>query len=156
MPAALPIGLPVILALSAPIDTDTAAAGDLVSAEVVKNVTRPESSGPGSGDVLIQAGATVRGRITRVEHHLLPKAYFLIAMSFNRVEVAGVPAPFAARLDPSPELMQDLGVDLAPQSAGWNNGTLLVATKKGRYLFPAGFQSKWSTLATPGLATPGR
>src|SRR5260221_1876971 len=59
--AALPIGLPVMLALSAPIDTDTSASGDLVSALVVKSVTRP-----GSSDVLIPEGATVRGRITRV------------------------------------------------------------------------------------------
>jgi hypothetical protein len=150
--AALPIGLPVTLALSAAVDTDTAAAGDLVSAEVVKSVSRPGSSEP-----LIPAGAIVRGRITRVEHHIFPRAYFLIAMSFNRLEVMGNPSPFAARLDPSTELVEELGVDLsgspATQGGGvafWNTGTFLFATNKSRYVLPAGYQSNWSTLATPG------
>ena len=40
---ALPIGLPVTLALVAPIDTATAAAGDPVAAKVVKPVRRPGS-----------------------------------------------------------------------------------------------------------------
>jgi hypothetical protein len=150
-PAALPIGLPVTLALSAAIDTDTAAAGDVVSAEVVGNVSRP-----GPSDILIPAGATVHGRITRVEHHVLPKAYFLIAMSFNRLEVSGSPAPFAARLDPKPNVAEELGADLSAAATtfsggtSWNTGTFLFITKNSRYVLPAGYQSTWSTLATPG------
>ena len=93
-PVALPIGLPVTLALAAPIDTDKAAAGDPVSATVVKPVRQPRST-----QALIPAGATVRGRLTRVERHLLPTPYFLIAMSFNRLELTGMSSPFAARLD---------------------------------------------------------
>jgi hypothetical protein len=144
--AALPIGLPVTLALSAAIDSATAAAGDLVSAEVVNSVSRP-----GSSDVLIPAGAIVHGRITRVEHHVFPEAYFLIALSFNRMEVDGSPSLFAARLEPSAELAEELGVDLAAQGGGFfNSGTFLFATKKSRYVLPAGYQSTWSTLATPG------
>ena len=140
---ALPIGLPVTLAFSTDIDSSTAATGDLVSAEVVKSVTRP-----GSGDVLIPAGAIVNGRITRVEHHVFPTAYFLISMSFNRMEAAGVPSLFAARLEPSAELAEELGVE---RSGGFlNSGTFLIASKKSRYVFPAGYQSTWSTLATPG------
>jgi hypothetical protein len=153
MPAALPIGLPVTLALSAAIDTDTAAAGDLVSAEVVQSVSRPGSGEPGSTQTLIPAGAIVHGRITRVEHHVFPKTFFLIAMSFNRLEVLGTPSPFAARFDPSAELTQELGVDLSVQGGGvvfWNTGTFLLATKKNRVVLPAGYQSTWSTLATPG------
>jgi hypothetical protein len=48
---ALPIGLPIVLALTAPIDTATAAAGDPVSAKVMKPVRRP-----GASDILIPAG----------------------------------------------------------------------------------------------------
>jgi hypothetical protein len=143
---ALPIGLPVTLAFTAPIDTDTAASGDLVSAEVVRNVSRA-----GSSDVLIPAGTIVHGRITRVEHHNLPRAYFLIGMSFNRFEVKGSPSLFGARLDPSPELAEELGADVSVQGGGFlNSGTFLLPTKKSRYVLPAGYQSTWSTLATPG------
>ncbi len=149
---ALPIGLPVTLALSVAIDTDTAAAGDLVSAQVVQSVSRP-----GPSEILIPAGAKVRGRITRVEHHIFPNAFFLITMSFNRLEAMGFSSPFAARLDPSPELARELGVDLSVSTslqgggvAFWNTGTFLLATKKSRYVLPAGYQLTWLTLATPG------
>src|SRR6185437_3405474 len=82
---ALPIGLPVRLALEAPVDTDNAAAGDPVSARVITAVRRP-----GTGAVLIPAGAIAHGRLTRVERHLQPKPYFLVAMSFNRLDWQGV------------------------------------------------------------------
>lgn len=59
-PVVLPAGLPVSLALAAPIDTDTAAAGDVVIEKVRKAVRVHRS-----GEVLIPEGATVRGRIIR-------------------------------------------------------------------------------------------
>ena len=51
---------------------------------MVKPVRRP-----GSAEELIPAGAVVYGRIRRVEHHLVAKPYFLIALAFNRVETGG-------------------------------------------------------------------
>jgi hypothetical protein len=142
---ALPIGLPVTLALEAPVDTDTAAAGDLVSARVVTAVRRPNS-----GIVLIAAGATVHGRLTRVEHHLGPKPYFLIAMSFNRLDWQGTSSPFGARSEAGEKLARDLGVNLAGPGGGfrfWDVGTFVFPTTKNRYVMPAGFESKWMTLA---------
>jgi hypothetical protein len=146
-PVALTIGLPLKLALDAPIDTDTAAAGDLVSAKVVKAVRRSGSSSP-----LIPAGATVRGRITRVEHHLIPTPYFLIAISFNRLELTGMSSPFAARLVRDVELASRLGADLVGRGRGvemWDVGNFLFPTGKPRYVLPAGYESQWFTLATP-------
>jgi len=110
---ALPIGLPVTLALAGPIDTATAAAGDPVSANVVRAVRRP-----GSSQELIPAGAVVRGRIRRVEHHLSPKPYFLIAMAFNRVEVQGVVSPFVVRREADAELAGQLGANLVMRETG--------------------------------------
>ena len=95
------------LALTAPIDTATAAAGDPVSAEVVKPVRRSAS-----GDILIHPGAIVRGRITRLERHLLPEPYFLIAMSFNRLTRGDISSPFAAKYDSNAALAQKLGAAL--------------------------------------------
>ncbi len=142
---ALPIGLPVTLALAAPVDTDTAAAGDPVSARVVAAVHRP-----GSDAVLIPAGAIVHGRLTRVEHHLESKPYFLIAMSFNRLDWQGTSSPFGARSEAGEKLARDLGANLAGAGGGfrfWDVGTFLFPTTKSRYVIPAGFESKWMTLA---------
>ncbi|HYW43627.1 MAG TPA: hypothetical protein VE959_12270 [Bryobacteraceae bacterium] len=143
---ALTIGLPVTLALAEPIDTAAASAGDPVAAKVVTPVRRP-----GSTEELIPAGAVVHGRIRRVEHHLLPAPYFLIALSFNRVEVQGVLSPFAARSEANAELAKELGANLEMRETGiwfWDVGTFLFPTNKSRMVIPAGFESKWFTLAT--------
>lgn len=145
---ALPIGLAVTLALVDPIDTATAAAGDPVAAKVVRPVRNP-----GSAEELIPAGAVVYGRIRRVEHHLLAKPYFLIALAFNRVETGGVLSPFAARSEPDPDLAKELDANLAIRATGiwfWDVGTFLFPTGKSRVVVPAGFESKWFTLATGG------
>jgi hypothetical protein len=145
-PMSLPLGVPLVLALTAPIDTDTAAVGDLVDATVVKPVRRSPSA-----PVLIRAGAQVRGRITRLEHHYFPQPYFLVALSFNRLVEGNTRSPFAARYDGAAQLATRLGANL--RSAGgrgvefWNVGTFIFPTSKPRYVLPAGFQSTWETLA---------
>jgi hypothetical protein len=143
---ALPIGLPVTLALTAPIDTATAAAGDLVEAKVVRPVQRP-----GSAVALIPAGATVHGRLTRVERHLLPEPYFLVAMSFNRLDWEGTSHRFAARLEPNTELVRQLGANALGRGGGglryWGIGVLLFPSAREKWVIPAGYQSKWTTLA---------
>jgi hypothetical protein len=142
----LPIGLPVTLALTESIDTATAAAGDPIDAKVVKPVRRA-----GSTEELIPAGATVHGRIRRVEHHLLPTPYILVAISFNRVDVHGVVSPFVARSDADAALARELGANLAVRETGiwfWGVGTFLFPTSKSHTVMPAGFESKWYTLAT--------
>ena len=144
----LPIGLPVTLALEGPIDSDTAATGDPIAAKVLKPLRRP-----GSNEDLIPAGAVVRGRIRRVEHHFFPKPYFLIAIAFNRVEWHGVLAPFAARSEANPDLAKELDANLEMRATGiwfWDVGTFLFPTAKPRFVVPAGFESKWYTLDTGG------
>lgn len=145
---ALPIGLPVTLALDGAIDTATAAAGDPVAARVVKAIHHP-----GSSEELVPAGAIVRGRIRRVEHHLLPTPYFRVVLAFNRVEVQGAVSPFVARSEPDKELAEKLGVNLALRDTGiwyWGVGTFLFPSNKSEIVIPAGFESKWFTLATGG------
>ncbi len=146
-PLALPIGLPIELALEAPIDTGKAAAGDLISAKVMKPVRRS-----GSGDVVIPAGAIVRGRITRMEHHMLPRPYFLVAISYNRLVRGDISSPFAAKYDGSMELGKQLGAALHSRSRGlefWDVGTFLFPSNKPTFVLPAGYETKWYTLATP-------
>jgi hypothetical protein len=142
----LPIGLPVTLALDGPIDTDSSAAGDPVDAKVVKPVVRP-----GTSEVLVPAGAIVRGRIRQVEHHLLPSPYFRIVLAFNRVEVNGAVSPFVVRSEPDKGLAEKLNANLQLRDTGiwyWGVGTFLFPTNKPQLVIPAGFESKWFTLAT--------
>lgn len=144
-PMALPLGVAVSLALTAPIDSDNAAAGDLVEAKVTKPVRRSPSS-----PVLIPSGLIVRGRVTRLEHHFYPQPYFLVALSFNRLVEGDVRSPFAARYDPNPQLATELGASLQSYGRGiefWNVGTFLFPSTKSRYVMPAGFEAKWETLA---------
>jgi len=146
-PLATTIGLPIVLALESAVDTDSAAAGDPISAKVVKPVSRAGYANP-----VIPAGATVRGRITRVEHHLLPTPFFLVSISFNRLELTGISSPFAARLDRDDELAKQLGANVAPRGRGlesWDVGNFVFVTGKKRYVMPAGYESQWFTLATP-------
>jgi hypothetical protein len=140
----LPIGLPVTLSLAEPIDTALAAAGDPISAKIVNPVRLP-----GSSEDLIPAGAIVRGRIRRVEHHLSPAPYFLLALAFNRVEVEGVVSPFAARSEPAKLLAKKLDARLDIRAPGiwfWDVGTFLFPSHKDHIVVPAGFESKWFTL----------
>ena len=144
----LPIGLPVTLALERPIDTASSAAGDPVDAKVVKPVVRP-----GSNEVLVPAGAVARGRIRRVEHHRLPSPYFRIVLAFNRVEVNGAVSPFVVRSEPDKALAEKLNANLELRDTGiwyWGVGTFLFPTDKTQLVIPAGFESKWFTLATGG------
>jgi hypothetical protein len=141
----LPLGLPVVLALTEPIDTDTAAVGDPVAATIAKPVRKP-----GADHVLIPAGTMVKGRITRLEHHYSPQPYFLIALSFNRLLEGDLRSPFAARYDGDAELAERLGTALRSRGRGleyWSVGTFLFPTAKPRYVMPAGFAAKWETLA---------
>jgi hypothetical protein len=145
---ALPIGLPVTLALAEPIDTATAAAGDPIAARVVKPVRRP-----GSTEDLIPAGAMVYGRLRRVEHHVQSPAYFLVMIAYNRVDVQGAVSPFVARSDAGAEQAKELGANLEMRDTGirfWGVGTFVFPTGKPEIVIPAGFQSKWFTLATGG------
>jgi hypothetical protein len=147
-PERLPLGLSVTVALESAIQTETAAAGDPISARVVNPVRRPHSN-----EIVIPAGAMVRGRLRRVEHHIHPRPYFVIGMSFNRLEVDGSTAPFGAHYEGATGLAKSLGANLRPRGSGmayWNVGTFLFATDKPNFILPAGFRSDWFTLNTAG------
>ena len=141
----LPENLPVVLALDHPIDTETAAAGDLVSAIVRRPVKAKDS-----GKILLNQGTQVRGRIVNMGHRLstpdgkangaFPEGYFMIAISFEVVEIDGVVSPLHLRLDSS-----KMAAFLEAGSNRWPEDTLVFPAKKNSYLVRAGFESKWLT-----------
>jgi hypothetical protein len=127
------------LVLSTPIDTATAAAGDIISGSLTEPILRPKSS-----EVLAPAGSTVTGRIIQMEHRLRPKNYFEVSMAFDRVQVNG--KFFKLRVE------SDGKVFFTPKSAKpdpeWPMRTFSFPGKNSPYVIPAGFKSKWRTIAS--------
>jgi hypothetical protein len=91
---ALPPGLPFRLALTHAIDTATAAAGDLVKAELTSPIKEKRNG------VLVPKGAAVIGRIVQIKRLYGPKSESLtLALKLETIEANGVPQPFDARLE---------------------------------------------------------
>ena len=157
--APLPAGLPLSLALAAPIDSDTAAAGDLVFASVLKAVNAPHQK-----NVLIPKGSRVRGRISEMKYFADPTPHFQFGLSFDHLQIGGVWTPVTMEVDrgtrremPPSALntvrrssgLRTRGMVIQLPLPGSDDGGLFVfAAKSPRYLVPAGYESKWVTRET--------
>jgi hypothetical protein len=67
------------------------------------------------------------------------------------VELNGVSSPFAARLESNNQPTAGLGFEARPRARGlefWDIGTFVFPSSRNRYVLPAGYESKWFTLAT--------
>jgi len=89
--AELPSGVPLRLQLSESIDSRTAAIGDPVNAALVTDVIQ-------HGRTLILAGATVRGRIRRIERQAGPAVPSVVEIEFIEMEFSGKRARFFGEL----------------------------------------------------------
>jgi hypothetical protein len=138
------------VALTAPIDTSTAAAGDVVQARLVEPILTPSSQ------LLAPAGAIVTGRIMRMEHHLdrngvimiTPKLrgrFFLIWLDFDTIEVNGVISAIRARLNCG-ELLDPrypcLVANLVDQKG---DRAFVFPSESPKFVLPAGYTSTWLT-----------
>jgi len=156
---ALPVGLSLSLALTAKIDTNTAAAGDLVSARVTHAVREPKSK-----TVLIPAGAIARGRITRMRHRIGGPEDFVILIAFDSVEINGKASPLHIRLDSAAQLERVRIASLSASRRGsrmaehqgpetW--GALIFPAAKS-YVVPAGYETEWLTIEPPVSKTEAK
>jgi hypothetical protein len=143
-------GLSITLALLNPIDTAIAAAGDPVSAKVVRAVRAAKSR-----DVLVPAGAVAHGRILEMRR-LYDPSQFQISIRFDTLEANGTIAPLALMLE------KDFKIESAASKAGFHTrgtefslpgagppekgGLFVVPVRTGRYVMRAGVESKWTTL----------
>jgi hypothetical protein len=147
---ALPPGVSLSLALVGAIDLGTAAAGDPVSARVVHSVRARGSKG-----VLVLTDAIARGRILEMRHELRTSE-FLITIRFDTLETKGTVSPLSIRLarelkaeGRNPGGFVTRGTEFSlPAPASMEPGSLFVfSAKSGAHVIPAGFQSKWTTVA---------
>jgi hypothetical protein len=149
----LPARIPFTLRLATTIDSDTAAAGDAVSATVTRPVKAPKSN-----LILIPAGAVARGRISRMEHHLVPGKTFVIGIAWQSLEVEGVSMPLAALLDRNAEVAAPVmpGTALARRPDTLTSpDALVIPSSAAKYVLPPGFESHWVTVKPPAPATNG-
>lgn len=119
------------LALSTPIDTTTSAAGDIISARLTEPILLPRSP-----QVLAPAGSTVTGRIVQMQRRLFPGNYFVVSLAFDRVQVDG--KFFKLRIKSN--------VNRVATNSEWPMGTFSFPATNSRYVIPAGFKSKWTTV----------
>ncbi len=125
------------LELTAPIDTSTAAAGDVVTARLSNSVRGPANS-------LAPAGAILTGRIMRLEHQKRKPSSFLIWLDFDTIEANGVVSSIRARLigcgDPDPQICS-----IAKMSDQKWNRALHFHADSPKIVVPRGFPSRWVT-----------
>jgi hypothetical protein len=148
--APLPAGAAVSLAFNSAIDTGTAAAGDVVSAQTRKAVLDPQT-----GKLLIPAGALVEARITTMRHVEQSPRYFVISILLERYQAGGVWSPLYATLDVKDQaenfrrMVSLRGGSIALPSNRQSPlvTTLYFPTPKEAYVLPRGFRTNWVTVA---------
>jgi hypothetical protein len=87
----LPEGTSFEVVLTSPIMLASAAAGDLISARLTEPILEPKS-----GRILGPLGATVTGRIIRLEHWLNLWKYFRVSIAFDTLEGDSIRSRFYA------------------------------------------------------------
>ncbi len=132
----IPSGRSLSLALTAPIDTDTAAAGDIVTARLRKAVRI-------SKELQAPAGATVQLRLVQMRHVLDNPSGFVLSLLAERLEWQGISLPLYASIDRTGEGFSGL------LPAKWNAplvASFAFETSKNRHIVPAGYQMNWITV----------
>jgi hypothetical protein len=148
----IPPGISLTLTLLTPIDTVTAAAGDAVSAKVTKAVRAQ-----GTNEILVDVGATAHGRITQMRHQY-SSSQFQFAIRYETIEQRGGVAPLAIELERELKAEQTRdgnglakrGTEFtlpAPSKPADTGSWFTVPAGAGRYIIPAGSESKWITVA---------
>lgn len=156
--APIPEGVRVLLALEAPIDGETSAAGDEIVADALND---SKASG---GAVVIHRGDRFHGRIVKLEQYMMNQPHWVMAMRFDSVLRDGVEAP--VRLAPL-----DDGVRVGPQQAFTGRrrfsrvdplvglsldrppgGGVYVFFESGKFSLNSRFHSSWVTSTAPSPA----
>ncbi len=153
-PSILPENYHVTLALDNPIDADTVAAGDVVSATVSRDVVSREGL---TFRTLLHEGARVSGRIVNVGWYpmlarpsnggparLSLDRHFVIAISFDVVEINGIASPLHMRFDRI-DAEKAFQAVLA-QGNRWPENSMLFKTTESHYVVPSGSKSEWVTV----------
>ena len=142
--APLPEGLQLTLRLTSAIDSDTAAAGDAVTATVSHLVRDPKTHA-----TLIPPGAVAHGRISRMEHAFLPTTQFIIGILWESVTFGSDLVPFTAIPDRSRNVLMAVPAGQLrrrPIPVGPADALTFPSVEK-RHVIHAGEETSWVTIA---------
>jgi hypothetical protein len=159
VPVSIPAGLVITIRLAEPIDTDTAAAGDVVVA-TVSAVGRRDPKAKTIvpvNDSVVDIGAPIRGRIVLMQHLLDPPRSFVVAIQLETLEIKGMVSPlYAIRpTDYEPWTVTKVTLEhryrARPVFFPPRGQTALVCnfsyfTNADRYVMPRGYESQWTTV----------
>jgi hypothetical protein len=156
----IPADLVVPLTLAQPIDTNTAAAGDVVVATVSEPVRDPKSS-----EVVIPVRSIVRGRVLRMEHSLGPPGQFVIAIQLETIEIHGVTSPIYAirlRYEEIPAVKSATSglversrqIVLPPPGQSALVSNFSISSKAKHFVLPRGLAMQWITVRAPDVSQP--
>jgi len=153
-PISIPPGLLVPIKFSQAIDSDSAAAGDVLLATVTKPVHDPASS-----KLVIPAGSTVHVRLVGMEHWFNQNSRFAFTLQLETVDIDGVVTPIYARLANAQEetiarqgkagLIARHDFYLPPPGQFRPVAHHVVYTKEKRYVIPSAYAMKFITVAPP-------
>lgn len=144
LPSTLPAGLRLVVELTTPIDTATAAVGD----RFVGKLMEPVRAGR---QVLAPKGAVVHGRITTMRIAYLPAPNGLLGFTPRTIEVKGSNIPLTALPDahivvaPGKKTRRGLEIFLPPPG----DYSELFHFTGARHVFRPGFVSEWVTVSPP-------
>jgi hypothetical protein len=127
----LPPNLHLQFGLKSPIRSETAAAGDAVTAVILRDVK----------DV-VRANDIVHGRILRLEQFVSPSPRWVVAIRFNRIEHNGVEQAFDLRPLDDGNRPRRNAILTERRPAG---GGVFIFSQPGNLVLDQNFQSEWET-----------
>jgi len=136
-------GMPVSVALTTTIDSDTAAAGDVYAGRLAEPLQDQ------SGNMLAPRGTTVQGRIMRVERYQYPSSV-QFALTLETVEIGGAPLPLhvvPAKSGPAGGALKARPTErvMLPHSPATDY--LVIQHSSDRWIVPPGYRMEWVTAA---------
>jgi hypothetical protein len=163
----IPAGLVLTIKLTEAIDTDTAAAGDVVSA-TVSAVGRVDPNAkklvPVKGSV-VEIGSQIRGRIVLMLHLLDTPRSFVVAIQLETVQIKGSASPLYAIRPTEYEpwtvtkvtlehRYRSRPVFLPPRGQSRLVCNFSFFTNANQYVMPRGYESQWSTVLADAATEP--
>jgi hypothetical protein len=149
-PLAMPPGLQFKLLFTQPIDTETAAAGDRITAKLASDIRNSSKT------VLAPEGSDVTARIVRLEHFPGPPSSVRLLVKLETVNVGGSPHTFRATTNSVPqplveggELRQRTPLGSLDALADPNTGFFEFRDVKPNFVVESGLESNWITAGSP-------
>jgi hypothetical protein len=136
----LPPKAHLVVGLATPINTETAAAGDIVEGVLLRDVIEKKST-------LAKQNDRLHGRILRLQQYSEPTPRWLIAIRFDSIERGGTEQPISLRpLDDGDRSGQRLrALNLRDGAARPAGAGLFFFGEHGNFVLDQKFHSEWET-----------